>query len=1052
MMERTLPRATAPGRTWILVAIVVALAGLVVLPTGAFAGVPTIANSPAHVGTGPLQFAPPSPHITTPKSSAYDWPELHQDPLLHGYASNSPLSSLTASTLGVGWATNLYGAVLDSPVVAYDPTLGETLAYIGTESGNVLAINVANGQIVWGVWLGSPIRSSPLENNGSLYIGTDTTETFYKLNATTGSVDCTLLAPDPLEATPTIGTPSGGVTTVYLGSLDEGNSAAPFLAINAGNCSLEWKFSGYPSQAGSWNSASYVVSKEGVPMVLFGTDNPDSSVYALNARNGTLIWRFQCYNPPGADFDVAAGAAISLPGKNGFAQGVVYVTNKADRAYALDLNNGTLIWETNFDTLGGNTSGVARSTPALDGTNVIFGYQNGMFDLNYSTGAQIWRYQDPTHTESIASPAIAGGHGNGIVITGDIGGDVDVVSVVGGTQLYTYAVGGFIVGGPAVSDGNILVAAGNGFLYDFVVGGGDHTVLPGTAVTTPSQGSSLVNPNGNEAVSGTATDPTALAAVDVAIQSDGTGGPWWDSATGTWSQGPVDNRATLASPGAASSSWTFAFPVAAAGGTFEVFANAVSSSGQTDIVGAQSSFSIRYSTSGPRLTASETFVPPGTSLEVSGSGFAASEKVSVSLHGRVLATITARSNGSLASTTVTLPAATAFGYTSLVALGLTSGRTSSAPIRVGNSWEQANYGPGHDGYEPNDKSLNYIINVGQSDWVELAWHFDPGVAINASPAVVDGIAYVGDVAGNVYALDTYNGGLLWNYTLASGAAIEGSPAVDVSRGLVFVSASDGTLTAIHLSTGTRAWSKSIGGIVSAPTFYSGKVYVTSTSGLAADLDESNGTVVWSVSLASSVTAPASLNNSVRLLVVGESNGDVLGLNSSTGATLWSYATGGAITAAATDSGGTVYVGSNNHDVYALNQLTGVLLWKYATAGAVQDTGVLSSQHTPGDVLELLIGSDNGRLYALQASNGVLLFTDPIGSSPVLGIGAVNGIAIMESSNGLITAARTYENDTVWSYHTADGLATAPVIVDGTIYVSAADGNLYAFTLDGHPPM
>jgi outer membrane protein assembly factor BamB len=40
---------------------------------------------------------------------------------------------------------------------------------------------------------------------------------------------------------------------------------------------------------------------------------------------------------------------------------------------------------------------------------------------------------------------------------------------------------------------------------------------------------------------------------------------------------------------------------------------------------------------------------------------------------------------------------------------------------------------------------------------------------------------------------------------------------------------------------------------------------------------------------------------------------------------------------------------------------------------------------------------------------------------------------------------------VWKYKTQAALATAPVVVDGTIYVGAGDGHLYAFTSYGQPP-
>ena len=57
------------------------------------------------------------------------------------------------------------------------------------------------------------------------------------------------------------------------------------------------------------------------------------------------------------------------------------------------------------------------------------------------------------------------------------------------------------------------------------------------------------------------------------------------------------------------------------------------------------------------------------------------------------------------------------------------------------------------------------------------------------------------------------------------------------------------------------------------------------------------------------------------------------LNASTGAKLWSYATGDlyCVTSSPAVVNGVVYVGSRTDgNVYALNASTGALLWSYAT--------------------------------------------------------------------------------------------------------------------------
>jgi len=1038
---------------FLLVPIVaLAIVALFLVPSGSLGSTVLAASRTTHslAGTSAHMVDGP-PALKVAKSSQYDWPEFHQSPLLNGYSSSaSPLTSLNASLLGVAWATNAYGAILDSPAVAYDPTLGETLVYVGTETGNVVAVNLANGMIVWGDWFGSAVRSSPLVNNGSVFIVPFLNAEMFKLSASTGAIQCTTLLPGDSEATPTVATPPGGVTSVYIGTAGSGPVNGPFLAINAGNCSIEWKFSGYHHAAGSWAPASYVVNATGVPVVLFGTDDPDSSIYAVNALTGHLYWRFQCYNPGVADDDVASGVAISPPGKNGFAQGVAYAINKAGRTYALDLNNGTLIWETNFNALAGQ-NGTSRSTAALDGTSLVFGFISGMFNLNATTGAVSWMYRDSSRTESIASPALAGGHGHGVAVTGDVGGALDVVSMVGGSQLYSYPTGGYITSSPALSNGNILIGSSVGYLYDFDVGGGNHATLPTTSLSYPVPGTTVPNPNGNLTVRGNATDPSAVTAVNVAIRSNGVSGPWWDAATRTWSPGPVDNHARLGTPGGTSTSWNFSFPAARSGGAYEVFAYAVSSSGQSDLSGAESSFAVAFSTSGPHLETSTRFVAPGGSVNLSGGGFGASEKVQLSIFGTAVSTVTSTANGTVRSTRVSIPSGTTFGLTTFTALGQTSGWTSTAAVTVANSWSQFGNGPGHFGLEPNDPTLNNVIFPGANQWVLPAWHFDAGVPIDSSPAVVDGRAYAGDTIGNFYAIDTTNGDMLWNFTLASAAAIDGSPAVDATLGLVVFGANDGTLEAVNLTHGTLVWSTLVGGNLSAPVLNAGHLYVTSNRDTVEEVVESTGSPVWTTTLSSNITSAPALNATANLLVVGETNGQVVGLFANNGTTRWTYTTGGAVRASATVNGRLVYVGSDDRNVYALNQTTGAKVWSFRTHGAVEDTGALLDKETVGRVLDLYIGSNDGKLYALNALTGFEYYNVTAGTH-VVGVATMRGVAVFETSGGTVSGTRAYVATDGWRFSTGGPLVTAPVLIDGTIYVGSGSGFLYAFTYGGRPPV
>ncbi|MGA8663555.1 MAG: PQQ-binding-like beta-propeller repeat protein [Thermoplasmata archaeon] len=1025
------------------------------VPTSAVGTVPQFRGSSGLVPASASKTYGYRPNVVVPASPTYNWPELHANPQLTGYSPNSTLTTANASSLGVGWSVDLYGSSLDTPAVAYDSISGRTYAYVGTETGNFLAINVGTGRILWSTWLGSIIRSSPLVWNGSVYAATFTNPEVVRLNASTGAVQARVVAPTPIEGTPTLATPPGGVPTIYVPSLDSGNSNGPLLALNAVTLSTEWTYSkynssSYGSTAGSWDSASYGVTKSGVPLVIWGTDNPDSSVYAVNALTGKLVWWFQAYNPNRLDFDVASGPMISLPGVNGFAQGVVYVINKIARIYALDLNNGTLIWETNFRGLSTNSSPLSRSTAALEGTNVVFGYGNGLMDVNATTGKFIWQYKDPTQTESISSPAIVGPASEAVVVTGDVGGSFDVVSLATGHQLYTYATGGYITSSPALCDGNVILASSDGFLYDFVVNGGNGPTAPTTSISSPGQYANVTNPNGFLTVHGNATASGTVYEVEVAIQSGGPTGPWWDAINQTWSFGPITDLATL-QRSSASTAWTERFPVPNIGGTYQVVANTVSTAGLTDTSGADVTFDVAYSLTEPTLQISPSYVAQNSNMTIQGGGFPANLSLSLELQDKTLVNLTTSASGKIVSTVVHIAETALFGLSSVEAVAANGTSLSSAPVTISNSWDQQGEAPSHVAYEAYDRTFSQLTYPGHGVWVQVAWHFDAGTAIDSAPVIADGFAYFGDMAGSVFAVDIHNGGLLWSYALPNGAGIPNSPAIDVSRGLLFVGDNSGNLTALSITTGTVLWHDVLGGNVTAPVFDNGQIYLVAHRDRLESISEATGAVAWTRNFASSSFAAPGFNATANVLVVSETSGNVAAFNASNGRIKWTYVTGAQIQDSPVVVGGLVYVGSDSKFEYAIYQVNGTLDWKFNAHASVTDPVALVYKQS-AKPFAVVVGSSNSHVYVLSGTTGVQLF-NVTAAGPLAGVSAVPGVILFSTLSGTVASTRSYlaEDAVFWHYTSGIGMASAPVLLDGTIYQSSEDGNLYAFTSYGQEP-
>ncbi|MCL5011399.1 MAG: PQQ-binding-like beta-propeller repeat protein, partial [Candidatus Marsarchaeota archaeon] len=81
------------------------------------------------------------------------------------------------------------------------------------------------------------------------------------------------------------------------------------------------------------------------------------------------------------------------------------------------------------------------------------------------------------------------------------------------------------------------------------------------------------------------------------------------------------------------------------------------------------------------------------------------------------------------------------------------------------------------------------------------WNYSTGSSIYSSPAVADGMVFIGSLDNNTYALNERTGSKIWNYS--TGNQILSSPAV--ADGMVFIGSYDHNVYALNESTGGEIW-------------------------------------------------------------------------------------------------------------------------------------------------------------------------------------------------------------------------------------------------------
>jgi outer membrane protein assembly factor BamB len=1000
------------------------------------------------------------PHAPVAKAVAqaptYQWPEAHQNPSLTGVSADPSISTANAASFGVKWMTYTGAEILDSPVVAWNATLKETLVYIGNEDGYFTAYDQATGRPVWSVNIGSELRSTPLVSGPNIWVAPNNAMRAYKLNAATGATECsasiTDISGETTNASPVIATPPGGTQTVYFGVNDIGKSNGPVTAVTASNCAVLWSVTHEPKAGtgGTWDFLSYGVTAKGEGLVFYGTADPDSSVYAVNAITGALVWRFAAANPPPSNYDVGAGVTVSPPGNNGFPKGVVYVASKHGIMYALHLATGKLLWQYNFGAQTGLNPTGSLDTAALTGKTLVFGDDGGVWSLNAVTGKKNWYHSFGAGGVVDGAPAIIGPSGSQVVAVANELGQFTLLNLATGAPMYTYETGAFSTSSPAEVTGNVLDISGSGFLYDFAPGASAVTA-PTTAITSPASGSSVANPNGSLTVSGTATGSAAITGVSLYIQRDGSSGEWWDGASKSWTVSPYPNPATLADPGTTSTTWSASFPVPGSGGSYEAFASASSGGAADQSIGlsaptkAISSFTVGASSTATMLTASSDYVVPGTPVTVSGSGFKAGESVKITLGGTTLKKATATSTGALPSTSVTVPTSAAFGPGTILATGATSGDVGAAPVYVTNGWSQFGDNASHQGTDLNDKVFLKHLSVSPGTYLAKAWSFNAGAPITSSAIVHNGETYFVDQAGEVFAVNIRTGMLTWSYQIADKDLVDTTPALALPGGPVLVASTDGTVTALNTGTGAVAWTKTIGGkLEGSPAISGNDAYVVSDSGAVAALNATTGATIWQTKMAAPVKTSPAVDATNGLVFVADTAGTVEALKAASGATAWTVKSLGAFTASLVLGQGNVYAASQNGTLYALAETTGKQAWKYAAGSEINATPV-------DDNGQIAVGDTAGNVRVLDASTGAAGFKIAAGDS-VVGLAAAEGFLATEMANGSINGSKPAATDPhAWEVTDGTSLDSQPTIVNGEVILTSQSGMVTVYTVPGSQP-
>jgi alcohol dehydrogenase (cytochrome c) len=342
--------------------------------------------------------------------------------------------------------------------------------------------------------------------------------------------------------------------------------------------------------------------------------------------------------------------------------------------------------------------------------------------------------------------------------------------------------------------------------------------------------------------------------------------------------------------------------------------------------------------------------------------------------------------------------------------------------------------------------------------LQQVWSYATDTRITSSPVIVNGIVYFGTWRGQVVALDSSSGDLLWRRSLgANDDWVYGGP-----RGVIGSIAVDG-----------------------------GVAYAVSGNCSAAALDARTGRQRWRTTICNvrendDTYASPVVTQGLVLLGVGmladrpTDRGREVALDARTGKIRWTMypqqyvgtGTGISATPAINERAGVGYLGTGNptpasnpppgpdlgsDSIIAFDVGTGEALWTFGPVNPhdTHDQDFFASPNRfrvwSGGHARWLIGdaNKNGTYYALDAQTGRLVWqhavlAEPIGTAAVAN-GAIYVTAYADADGqGTVAALRTRDGLEMWRYDGA-GMYESPAVWGSVVFVTEATGWLDALS-------
>ncbi|WP_254811093.1 right-handed parallel beta-helix repeat-containing protein [Natronosalvus amylolyticus] len=336
----------------------------------------------------------------------------------------------------------VWGEALGEGTDATEATVVDGVVYVGTDDGEVLALDADTGEELWTKELGAAVQTAPSVVDGEVYVGTasfNEDNHLYALDAANGDERWSEPTGDTVRSSPVVyddrvyvGTGTDTITAYHQEngtedwSVDDGPSWATdvspvtadgsvFVPIESGDLlaldaetgdelwekALDTRVRSTPTYVdGTVYVTSSSLESSGCMGACYPRELPTytHTLHALDASDGTEEWTFSD--------GVETTTGVTSPTVVGGSTDVVYFASARQTAYAVDASDGTLDQEYEVD------EGLLTGTPTVADETVFltttrgFNDAAGIYAFDTDTGDEQWFFGDES---VLASPIVSDG-------------------------------------------------------------------------------------------------------------------------------------------------------------------------------------------------------------------------------------------------------------------------------------------------------------------------------------------------------------------------------------------------------------------------------------------------------------------------------------------------------------------------------------------------------------------------------------------------------------------------------------------------------------------